>query len=473
MQHRIDHPSEDSSLQGKNTSSCLRPGPIETFVSGGLKAMDYYFDVPLKHNDKSCSKTITVFARRVVAVEKQANAQQMPWLLFLQGGPGFQAPAYNTGWVKSAAKSFNVLLLDQRGTGLSTPLTVQTLSHCKTPQEQADHFMQFRADSIVRDCELIREALLVNTPEKKWHLLGQSYGGFCITTYLSFFPDSIAAAYYTGGIPPIVDPLDKVYRATFKQAIMHTERYYQKFPADKKRIRDIMRHLATNTVKLPNGGVLTPRKFQQMGMSFGLSGGMDRLHALCLKAFVTINGRQELSSSFLSEMMASQENIPPIYAALHEAIYCDGPGQVSNWTASRLLREELASTFEYSVQAFDADEDKAVYFTGEHMFDFMFDDYVTLEPLKECADILAKCDVWPKLYDLEQLRKNTVPVAACVYYDDMYVDRECSENTARNIKGMQLWITNEYMHSGIRDAGEAMLNKLIGMVRGEVDVPIV
>ncbi|KAF9973864.1 hypothetical protein BGZ73_002856 [Actinomortierella ambigua] len=461
----MDHASKDSSLKSKATDSCLRPGPVESFVSGGLKAMDYYFDVPLKHADKSCDKTITVFARRALDFKR---------LLTTRKDMEYRAvDMVKIGWVKSAAKTFNVLLLDQRGTGLSTPLTVQTLAHCKTPEEQADHFMQFRADSIVRDCELIREALLANAPEKKWHILGQSFGGFCITTYLSFFPDSITAAYYTGGIPPVVDSLEKVYRATFKQAIVHTERYYQKFPADKKRVRDIMRHLSTNTVKLPNGGILTPRKFQQMGMAFGLSGGMDRLHALCLKALVTVEGREELSSSFLTEMVAYQENIPPIYAALHEAIYCDGPGQVSNWTASRLLREELVSTFGYSVQSFDADEDKLVYFTGEHMFDFMFDDYVTLEPLKECAEILAKCSTWPKLYDLEQLRKNTVPVAACVYYDDMYVDRECSENTARNIKGMQLWITNEYMHSGIRDAGEAMLNKLMGMVRGEVDVPIV
>ena len=55
-----------------------------------------------------------------------------------------------------------MLLLDQRGTGLSTPMTVQLLSQFKTPQEQADYFMQFRADSIVRDSELIRGTLLGN-----------------------------------------------------------------------------------------------------------------------------------------------------------------------------------------------------------------------------------------------------------------------------------------------------------------------
>lgn len=59
-----------------------------------------------------------------------------------------------------AASKYNVLLLDQRGTGLSTPMTVQLLSQFKTAQEQADYFMQFRADSIVCDSELIRETLL-------------------------------------------------------------------------------------------------------------------------------------------------------------------------------------------------------------------------------------------------------------------------------------------------------------------------
>lgn len=65
-----------------------------------------------------------------------------------------------SGWVKSSSKKYNVLLLDQRGTGLSTAMTVQSISHLKTSQEQAEYFMQFRADSIVRDSELIRETLL-------------------------------------------------------------------------------------------------------------------------------------------------------------------------------------------------------------------------------------------------------------------------------------------------------------------------
>ncbi|KAG0353362.1 hypothetical protein BG005_007351 [Podila minutissima] len=464
-------------LKTTDNGGYLRPGPIETFVSNGLKAEDYYFDLPLRYTDSSCKETITVFTRKVVSIERQADADKMPWLIFYQGGPGFQGPAYNSGWVKSASKKYNVLLLDQRGTGLSTAMTVQSISHLKTPQEQAEYFMQFRADSIVRDSELIRETLLANCTDKKWSLVGQSFGGFCISTYLSMFPGSITAAYITGGIPPMMDSLETVYRKSYKSVMEHTERFYKRFPLDIKRVKKIMKYLATHEVRMPNGGILTPRKFQQLGMKFGLSGGMDHVHSLCLQAFVQVggpNGKEELSSLFLEEVTALQDQIPPIYAILHEAIYCDGPGIASKWTASKLLSGEFANIFGYSVGAFDAHEDdasKVVYFTGEHMYDWMLDDYGSLQPLKECAEILANHTNWPHLYNKEVLAKNTVPVAAVVYYDDMFVDRQCSENTARGIQGIQLWITNEYMHSGLRDS-EGVLTKLFKMVNGEVDIPV-
>ena len=111
---------------------------------------------------------------------------------------------------------------------------------------------------------------------------------------------------------------------------------------------------------------MTPRKFQQLGLNFGVSGGMDRVHSLCLQALVNIDGKEEMSSLFLAEM-ASQDQIPPIYAVLHESIYCDGPGYASDWTASKLLSGEFKPAFGYAVEAFEAYEDdasKIVYFTG-------------------------------------------------------------------------------------------------------------
>ena len=71
-----------------------------------------------------------------------------------------------------------------------------------TPEAQADYLTHFRADSIVRDAEAIRLKLGV----KKWSILGQSFGGFCALTYLSFYPESLNAAFITGGIPPFHGP---------------------------------------------------------------------------------------------------------------------------------------------------------------------------------------------------------------------------------------------------------------------------
>ncbi|MCB0126576.1 MAG: hypothetical protein KDE58_30170, partial [Caldilineaceae bacterium] len=106
-------------------------------------------------------------------------------------------------------------------------------------------------------------------------------------------------------------------------------------------------------------------------------------------------------------------------------------------------------------------------FTGEMIYPWMFADYPHLQPLREAANLLAATEDWPQLYDVEQLRQNEVPCAAAVYYNDMYVERAYSEETAREISGIQLWITNQYEHNALRADGEALLDRLLQMVRGE------
>ena len=75
-------------------------------------------------------------------------------------------------------------------------------------------------------------------------------------------------------------------------------------------------------------------------------------------------------------------------------------------------------------------------------------------------------DDWSVLYDLDVLNANQVPVAAALYYNDMYVARELSLETAEQIRGIRLWITNEHEHDGIRLDGEVVLDRLLGMVHG-------
>jgi hypothetical protein len=59
-----------------------------------------------------------------------------------------------------------------------------------------------------------------------------------------------------------------------------------------------------------------------------------------------------------------------------------------------------------------------------------------------------------------------VPVAAAVYYDDIYVDREFSVRTATAIRGLRTWVTSEYEHDGLRVSSGAVLDRLIAMCRG-------
>lgn len=82
-------------------------------------------------------------------------------------------------------------MLDQRGTGRSTPVGDPV---GETPQQQADYLKHFRADSIVRDAELVREAL----GGDKWSVTGQSFGGFCTLSYLSLAPEGLREAFFTG-----------------------------------------------------------------------------------------------------------------------------------------------------------------------------------------------------------------------------------------------------------------------------------
>src|SRR4029077_9912699 len=142
-----------------------------------------------------------------------------------------------TGWLKRAIQDYRVLLLDQRGTGRSTP--VGSVVPGGSPQEQASYLTHFRADSIVRDAEHIRGELGV----ERWSVLGQSFGGFTSMTYLSIAPEGLREAYITGGLSPIGRPVDDIYGATYRRLIDKNRRYFDRYPDDRARVDEILRRL--------------------------------------------------------------------------------------------------------------------------------------------------------------------------------------------------------------------------------------
>jgi hypothetical protein len=72
-----------------------------TYRRPGLVCTDYTLDVPLDH-DQPDGRQITVFAREAMAPGKERA--DLPWLLFLQGGPGGKAdrPVTTTAWLERA-----------------------------------------------------------------------------------------------------------------------------------------------------------------------------------------------------------------------------------------------------------------------------------------------------------------------------------------------------------------------------------
>ena len=421
----------------------------------GLVLRDHTFRVPVDHARPE-GEQIDVFAREVVAAGR--DAAQLPWLVFLQGGPGFASPrpTDNKGWLKRALQNYRVLLLDQRGTGRSTPLTAQTLARLTTPQAMADYLKYFRADAIVRDAEWIRRALLGES--EPWSVLGQSFGGFCVTHYLSAAPAGLKEALITGGLPPLDRPVDDIYQATYQCVIERNRLYYERYPADVERAQTVVQYLSTHEVHLPTGDRLSPRRFQQLGMAFGASDGYEQIHYLLEEAFVLGSSGQELNYTLLRGLENKQAfDTNPLYAILHEALYCQQ--EASRWSAER-----VRSTY----PEFALSPDRPVYFTGEMIYPWMFDEYERLRPLKEAAELLASYEAWPRLYDPAVLRTNIVPCVAVIYYNDMYVERRFSEETAQNIQGMKVWVTNEHEHNGLRAEGEIILSRLLGLLHGEI-----
>jgi pimeloyl-ACP methyl ester carboxylesterase len=397
----------------------------------GLVVTEHEFRVPLDHARPEGDQ-LTVFAREVA----DPDGLDKPFLVFLQGGPGFEAPRPTgdpkaPGWVDRALRDFRVLLLDQRGTGRSS--AVGPLRDM-TPAQQAAYLAHFRADAIVADAEWIRNALDV----ERWSVLGQSFGGFCVTRYLSAAPEGLREAFITGGLPAFEVPVDEVYATTFALAIDRSRRYYERYPEDRPRVRAL--HDAR--LRLPSGDELTPLRVRQLGLPLGMSDGAESLHYLLELPFD--------SPAFLHDVDDPLSfGRDPIYSLLQEACWADGVA--TGWAAARVLP--------------DAYEREPELFFGEHMLPSLFDEYAALAPLRDAAALLAQHQ-WPRLYDFDVLAANEVPASAAIYAEDLYVPMEYSRASADRIRGLKPWITNEHQHNGLRADGAAVLGRLMDLARG-------
>lgn len=451
-------------------------------LPGPLKVTELTFTVPLDYDDPE-GETITLFGRTVVDYEvplvkpdededDEVELSDLPYMVYLTGGPGFGAPEPQNFPLTGPAleRGYQVLYLDHRGTGYSTPVSARMLQELDDEDAQVDYLRLMRQDNTVRDCEAVRKALNKDKSGNaaKWAILGQSYGGFISLSYLSLHPEGLSEVFLTGGLAPVGKTAEQVYQSLYPRVMKRNKAYYKKFPEDVANVHQIADFIEEEggAVELPAGGSLTIPRLMTMGIDFGGSGGFDSVHSVILKMKTSLDTVGFLTRSSLTPIegfSGYDDNI--IYAILHEAIYNNGPNDTSNWASDRVAREQNLFSWlpSSSNGTTERNTSEPLLFAGENIFPFFFDTHPELIPLKGVANKLAEIDDWTYIYDKEQLAKNEVPVYAATYVDDLYVDYEFSKDTAKLVKGTQSWETNAIPHSGLRSDSAAVLGALFNM----------
>lgn len=435
----------------------------------GLHIEDHTLEVPLFWGEADPASprsveaaydkgSLSLFYRVVTAPDKVH--EDLPLLVFLQGGPGGAGPRPLTvsdeGWISEAVNHFRVVLPDQRGTGRSTPVTAASFARVGAVADQARYLKAFLADSIVKDFEYLRLQAFGGV---QWASLGQSYGGFLTLSYLSHFPQSLTASFTTGGIPGVPASADEVYRHTYPRVAAKTQQYYDRYPGDIEVVGQIADRLAEGDVVLPNGDAFSVEKLQSLGRGLGMKPAPERLHWLFDQAF---DARGDVSDGFLLKVLgltsaAGQE----LYWPLQEFIYADGStGECAplRWAAQRERegRAEFAPT------------QRPLMFTGEMAYPWMFDEDSVLRVFKPAVEVLMEETQWGAVYDAEQLRANTVPLQAAVYFDDMYVDSGIQLDTLGRVGASHAWVTNDYEHDGVHGTGVFAHLYELAQARGDV-----
>lgn len=414
-------------------------------MTDNIISKEYLKRVPLDHLSTNGSK-IELFCREIY-LKKNKNAEIF---VYLQGGPGFPSPRdiLNTASFKEIIKKFRIVLLDQRGTGRSQKIGPE-LCNQLNQKECIHYFEHHRADQIVYDLEFLRDKVF---KVKKWLLLAQSYGGFITYTYLSFFPNSIKGAILCGGLPPLFqDSVKNIYLQLTEFIAFRNAEFFQEFPKDKLKIKKIISLLNETPYKLPDGGQLTAERFLDIGAILGTTNGIKQLHFFLDDPFLNSKAT-ELSYAFVKSVIdRTSFETNPIYAVLHESIYCDGKDMPSHWAADQCLKEK---------KIFNPQQ-MPLSFYGETIRKEMFNEYRMLRPYKKIAEAIANKKDWNNLYDLEQIRKNTVPIEAMIYKTDYYVNYEFSMETMKNTGNAKSWVHDTWQHDSLRTHGAKIVPKLL------------
>ena len=401
-----------------------------------LTVEDHTLTVPLVWGDPGDTRTIEIFAR----VISREGGETLPHLVFLQGGPGHEAPrpfhsSTSPAWLDEALAHYRVVMLDQRGTGLSSPVGDGDLE--RGSAAVAEYLTHLRADAIVRDCEAMREHL----GAEFWSVLGQSFGGFTTLAYLSTDANSLADVFITGGLSTVDRHPDEVYALCYDKMRTASERYYRRFPEHRDAMRRLVDRADAGEIVLPDGEVVSRSRLRSVGSALGTDDGWQTVWSLL--------ERDHTSNAFRHDLMHAMpySGRNPLYFAFHESSYANG--HATRWSAERTEPDDF--------------QDDVTLFTGEHIRREWTETVPAFQPWREVTLALAEHE-WPRIYDAPAIGASGATGAAAVYANDVYVPLEFSLETARLLPGVELWITSEHEHNGLRSG--PVLSRLIDLAHG-------
>lgn len=200
----------------------------------------------------------------------QENAQPDP-LLILAGGPG-QAATELTPMIArifaDVRKQRDIVLIDQRGTGKSNPLSCdvnrpdelvrsddeqaldEVAAECLAQYPDVD-VAQYNTPNAIRDFERVREALNIT----QWNLYGGSYGSRVGLKYLQQAPEAVRTATLDAVAPPqvVIGPFGFNGSLAFDNMVQDCQQQQpcvQRFPNLKQEYNQVMQSLAQQSVLL-------------------------------------------------------------------------------------------------------------------------------------------------------------------------------------------------------------------------------
>ena len=390
--------------------------------------------VPLDHAAPD-GPSITVFTREVAA----PDGADRPYLVFLQGGPGFEATRPTSppsGWMKRALQQYRVLLLDQRGTGRSTP--VGAMIPGATPADQAAYLAHFRADAIVRDCEAVRGELGSTAVDRARPELRRVH-------------DADLPVVRAGGPARGAD-----HRRADAGRPVRGRRLRRDVRAGGGGAGSLLRPLPRRPGPRPRH----PRAARRGGRAPAGRRSADRPTVLAA-GHVAGGLRGVRAAPPRAGAAVRVVGLPPRRRAGvrlgAQPDLRDAPRELVRGRRRRPAGRRRASCPTASASPTRSPPSTCSRGCGRTTPGST----ATARP----ANLLAEHE-WPRLYDADRLARNEVPVAATIYTNDVYVVRDFAVETAALVKGIRTWETNELEHNGLRADGERVLGRLLDLVQG-------